>query len=124
MTHSLDPKDWSAFRARARDMLESVLDHMETYGEGPVWQSPDEMESRAGDLSETGRGAGATDDGLKALLPYGVGNTSPRFFGWVHGAGTPSGDDGNPGTQDGCDATPGCGDTSLTGVSCDDGGLS
>ena len=91
MTHSLDPKDWSAFRARARDMLESVLDHMETYGEGPVWQSPDEMESRAGDLSETGRGAGATDDGLKALLPYGVGNTSPRFFGWVHGAGTPSG---------------------------------
>src|SRR3990167_6222586 len=26
---------------------------------------------------------------LAALLPYGVGNTHPRFFGWVHGSGTP-----------------------------------
>src|SRR5262245_64559568 len=25
------------------------------------------------------------------ILPYGVGNTHPRFFGWVHGCGTVSG---------------------------------
>jgi aromatic-L-amino-acid decarboxylase len=24
-----------------------------------------------------------------SLLPYGAGNTHPRFFGWVHGSGTP-----------------------------------
>ncbi|MFN2353652.1 MAG: aspartate aminotransferase family protein, partial [Desulfopila sp.] len=28
---------------------------------------------------------------LAALLPYGVGNTHPRFFGWVHGSGNPGG---------------------------------
>jgi glutamate/tyrosine decarboxylase-like PLP-dependent enzyme len=26
---------------------------------------------------------------LETLLPHGVGNTHPRFFGWVHGAGAP-----------------------------------
>ena len=44
MTHTLDPDDWQAFRARARDMLETVLDEMESYREGPVWRHPDELE--------------------------------------------------------------------------------
>ena len=29
-------------------------------------------------------------DFLRLVLPYSVGNTHPRFFGWVHGAGLPS----------------------------------
>ena len=87
MTHTLDPDDWQAFRARARDMLETVLDEMESYREGPVWRHPDELE-----LPQISGEDGCTaDTTLKSLLPYGVGNTHPRFFGWVHGAGTPSG---------------------------------
>jgi glutamate/tyrosine decarboxylase-like PLP-dependent enzyme len=41
-------------------------------------------------LPVAGIGAEATQAHLRALLPFGVGNTHPRFFGWVHGSGTPS----------------------------------
>ena len=29
------------------------------------------------------------DDFVRLVLPYATGNTHPRFFGWVHGSGTP-----------------------------------
>lgn len=90
MTHTLDPDDWQAFRERARNMLEDVLDHMEGYRESPVWNDPTGFQSVL-ESAQAGAGAEASDAALRALLPYGVGNTHPRFFGWVHGAGTPSG---------------------------------
>ena len=90
MTHSLDPDDWTAFRRRAHDMLDALVDQMEDYEDGKVWNDPDELSDLIA-LTSTGIGKAETDTALKALLPYGVGNTHPRFFGWVHGAGTPSG---------------------------------
>ena len=90
MGDTLDPKDWSAFRSRAHAMLDSALDRMEGAGDGPVWQQPTEALKAAFDqpLPRTG---GAIDDTIRDLLPFGVGNTHPRFFGWVHGSGTPTG---------------------------------
>lgn len=90
MSQTLDPADWQAFRARARAMLDTVLDHMERYEEGPVWQSPDDIDaSLSKDL--LAQGEETADAELTKLMQYGVGNTHPRFFGWVHGAGTPTG---------------------------------
>nr|WP_232371171.1 pyridoxal-dependent decarboxylase [Desulfogranum marinum] len=43
------------------------------------------------DLPITGISAEELCRKLEDLLPYGVGNTHPRFFGWVHGAGNPGG---------------------------------
>ncbi|MEJ6478338.1 MAG: pyridoxal-dependent decarboxylase [Octadecabacter sp.] len=89
---SLDPTDWEAFRARAHAMLDGAVDRMEGARDGRVWTPvPDDMKTdlRSG-LPEDGRGGAATDAQITALLPHGVGNTHPRFFGWVHGAGTPS----------------------------------
>nr|WP_232371262.1 pyridoxal-dependent decarboxylase [Desulfogranum marinum] len=43
------------------------------------------------DLPITGISAEELRQKLEELLPYGVGNTHPRFFGWVHGAGNPGG---------------------------------
>ncbi len=91
MTHTLDPDDWNAFRARAHKLLDDVIDHMETYREGSVWHSPDNAATTLSLAGGTGTGEAQTDAALKSLLPFGVGNTHPRFFGWVHGAGTPSG---------------------------------
>ncbi|MFC4670199.1 pyridoxal phosphate-dependent decarboxylase family protein [Seohaeicola nanhaiensis] len=89
---TLDPADWAAFRARAHAMLDAAVDRMEGGGEGPVWRMPTEALKAAFDvaLPVEGLGAGAVDAQIAALLPFGVGNTHPRFFGWVHGSGTPS----------------------------------
>ena len=89
---SLDPEDWEAFRKRAHDMLDAALDRMQTTRDGPVWRAPDDA-LKAGfqaDLPVKGRGGDAVAGQMTELLPYGVGNTHPRFFGWVHGSGTPS----------------------------------
>ena len=88
---SLDPSDWAAFRARAHRMLDAALDKMETATEGPVWSPPPADLLNAFETALTkGADADQIDAALTDLLPYGVGNTHPRFFGWVHGSGTPS----------------------------------
>ncbi|MCT8160944.1 pyridoxal phosphate-dependent decarboxylase family protein [Pseudoruegeria sp. SHC-113] len=87
----LDPKDWQGFRAQAHRMLDAALDKMEAAGDGPVWTPmPDDRKAALqGPLPHEGQGAAAVVDHLQALMPYGVGNTHPRFWGWVHGAGSP-----------------------------------
>ena len=88
---TLDPADWSTFRAQAHRMLDAAVDRMASYREGPVWNPfPAALqETYSVPLPTAGLGAEATQAHLTALLPYGVGNTHPRFFGWVHGSGTP-----------------------------------
>ncbi len=87
----LDPQDWPALRAQAHRMLDDVLDHMQSVGEGPVWRpAPDAV--RQSFLSPLPRGAEPLEavhqEFRRSVLPYGVGNAHPRFFGWVHGGGT------------------------------------
>ncbi|MEO8280181.1 MAG: pyridoxal-dependent decarboxylase, partial [Ideonella sp.] len=88
---SLDPLDWNEFRAQAHRMLDASIDKMQTNREGRVWtEFPHDMKaSFQAPLPVDGIGAEATQARMQALLPYGVGNTHPRFFGWVHGSGTP-----------------------------------
>ncbi len=90
----LDPQDWTDFRARAHRLLDAAIDHLETAGEGSVW-TPFPRELADAFASALQRNDPAPPDEtlghLEALLPFGVGNTHPRFFGWVHGAGTPTG---------------------------------
>lgn len=87
----LDPEDWNLFRSTAHEMLDNALDKMESARDGRVWNPlPEEMkESLQTDLPVTGVGLEALHRKLSDLLPYGVGNTHPRFFGWVHGSGNP-----------------------------------
>lgn len=88
---TLDPVDWPVFRAQAHRLMDTALDHMERYREGPVWTPlpPAQQMDYQMPLPSAGIGPEATQARLAALLPYGVGNTHPRFFGWVHGSGTP-----------------------------------
>ncbi len=88
----LDPEDWQGFRAAAHEMLDAALDRMQGAGEGRVWSPFPESEKAAfrAPLPRAGGGSDEVQARIRALLPYGVGNTHPRFFGWVHGAGTPS----------------------------------
>ena len=90
---TLDPSDWDAFSARAHHMLDQALAKMKSAREGPVWRAPSSDLRDAFDqaLPTEGIGGEAVSAQIEKLLPYGVGNTHPRFFGWVHGAGAPSG---------------------------------
>lgn len=88
---TLDPKDWDAFRTLAHRMLDASINKMQANATGRVWTPfPDELKQNFdAELPTSGHGALQTQAHIEQLLPYGVGNTHPRFFGWVHGSGTP-----------------------------------
>lgn len=91
---TLDPENWSELRELAHHMLDDLLSYMETLRERPVWQPvPDAVKARLAEpLPAQPQPVEAVyqqfaDD----VLPYPMGNTHPRFWGWVMGAGTPLG---------------------------------
>lgn len=89
----LDPEDWAAFRRRAHETLDRALEKLEHAGTGRVWTPVTEDVDAQIMTALTGAplSPDKVDDALSALLPHGVGNTHPRFLGWVHGSGTPFG---------------------------------
>ncbi|HEY1977760.1 MAG TPA: pyridoxal-dependent decarboxylase [Candidatus Baltobacteraceae bacterium] len=90
----LDPQDWDAFRALSHAALDDALDYLQSVRERPVWQPvPDAVKSRL--RTELPLDPAPLDDVYREfvenILPYPTGNIHPRFFGWVHGSGTPTG---------------------------------
>ncbi len=90
---TLDPVDWDAFRSDAHALLDKALDQMQSAQGGRVWTPlPEAMKTDLNaPLPAAPMDYPEITQRLSALLPYGVGNTHPRFFGWVHGAGNPGG---------------------------------
>ena len=93
-TDDLDPRDWAAFRQQAAVMLGDMLDYIEQIRARPVWQPiPDATRQKFhAPLPHAPRAL--TDvhaSVMQDILPHVVGNTHPRFMGWVHGGGTPVG---------------------------------
>ncbi len=92
---ALDPDDWEAFRASCHRVVDEMVDRFRSEGRGPVWrQAPPEVEARLRAAPLPTEPAGL-DEVLgtvrRDLLPYTLGNTHPRFFGWVQGGGSPAG---------------------------------
>lgn len=89
------PQDWEALRALGHRMVDEMFAHMQTLRDRPVWQPiPPEVKARllSEPLPHEPLGAEiAYEDFLRDVLPYPVGNTHPRFWGWVVGTGTPLG---------------------------------
>ena len=90
MNDGLDPENWEEFRATAHKMLDAAVDRLASAGEGRVWTPFPDSKKAEFDAAVPKEGTKATEveAALEALLPYGVGNTHPRFFGWVHGSGS------------------------------------
>lgn len=90
----LDPDDWSAFGNWAHQLLDDMLNHMQTRSNGAVWTP---MPEHVVDTHRSHLPASASplDDlrkeFLTSILPYGAGNAHPGFMGWVQGGGTPIG---------------------------------
>jgi glutamate/tyrosine decarboxylase-like PLP-dependent enzyme len=90
----LDPADWNAFRALSHAALDDALDYIEGVRDRPVWQEvPAAVRERlhAPMPLEPTPLADVYREFVEDVLPYPTGNIHPRFFGWVHGAGTPTG---------------------------------
>ncbi|MFT7265800.1 MAG: aromatic-L-amino-acid decarboxylase [Halioglobus sp.] len=88
----LDPTDWAAYRQEAHRALDLALDHVQNRPQQPVWQ---EIPNKIKVLNDPLPVAGSPMDALlgqlqENVLPYTLGNVHPRFWGWVHGSGTPS----------------------------------
>ena len=87
---TLDPKDWSRLRAESHALLDVALDFVEQAKARPVWKVPPAQIKQLAFESEPPSASLPPEEvsrQLQSILPYNVGNTHPRFFGWVHGAG-------------------------------------
>jgi glutamate/tyrosine decarboxylase-like PLP-dependent enzyme len=91
---TLDPEDWSDFRAQAHRMLDDMLGYIEKIRERPVWQ-PIPEQARAPFRAPSPRlGQDLAEvhaEFMREVLPYAMGNVHPGFMGWVQGGGTPVG---------------------------------
>ena len=91
---SLDPTDWTGFRAQAHRMLDDILDFTRDTRQRPVW-TPAPQHVRDGfrtALPQAPADLGTVHDAfMRDILPYTAGNTHPGFMGWVQGGGTPVG---------------------------------
>jgi aromatic-L-amino-acid decarboxylase len=86
---TLDPQDWTETRALAHRMVDDAVTHLSTVRERPVWQSmPDAV--RASYHAPLPKGPmpleQVYDELRQNLVPYGMGNIHPRFWGWYMGA--------------------------------------
>jgi aromatic-L-amino-acid decarboxylase len=91
---SLDPEDWEAMRALGHQMVDDMLDHLKTIRQQPAWRhAPERVKAHFREkLPLEPRPAGEVyQEFLEYVLPYPVGNTHPRFWGWLFGTGTVTG---------------------------------
>ena len=91
---TLDPRDWGALRKIAHVALDDALDFVQSVRERPVWRPlPDSVRAALAEPLPVGpQGMEQVyEDFLRFVLPYTLGNIHPRFLGWVHGSGLPSG---------------------------------
>lgn len=88
---TLDPANWEEMRALAHRMVDDALTYLETVRERPVWQPiPDEVEDRFKEQAprKPGGADAAYQEFVETILPYPMGTTHPRFWGWYMGTGT------------------------------------
>lgn len=88
---SLDPQDWEAMRTLGHRMVDDMINHLQTIREQPVWRHASEQ-VKAHFRSPVPQYPQLAEEiyaeFLEKVLPYPIGNTHPRFWGWVFGTGT------------------------------------
>ena len=91
---TLDPQDWAAMRALGHRALDDALDYLESLRERPVWQhAPDHVKAHFGGPPpvDPQPAEDVYREYVENVLPHQLGNSHPRFWGWVIGCGTTMG---------------------------------
>jgi glutamate/tyrosine decarboxylase-like PLP-dependent enzyme len=96
MTHeeTLDPQDWEELRELAHRAVDDAVDYMASLRERPAWEhAPAHVKAHFAGPAPAG--PQPVDEiyaeYLEYVRPYQLGNSHPRFWGWVLGTGTPMG---------------------------------
>jgi len=88
---TLDPEDWKSMRALGHRILDDTMDYLETLRDRPVWQHAPEQVRVHFEGPPPLDPEPAEDvyrEYVRYILPHQVGNSHPRFWGWVAGSGT------------------------------------
>jgi aromatic-L-amino-acid/L-tryptophan decarboxylase len=91
---TLDPDDWEEIRRVFHAAADQGLAHTRDVRERPVWHpTPEAVQKLFREcLPRDGQPIRAVLARFEeAVLPFGTGNTHPRFWGWVHGSGNVAG---------------------------------
>jgi aromatic-L-amino-acid decarboxylase len=96
MTHeeTLDPQDWAALRALGHRALDDAMDYMESLRDRPAWEHAPAHVKAHFDGPPPAEPQPIEDiysEYVEYVQPYQLGNSHPRFWGWVLGSGTPMG---------------------------------
>jgi glutamate/tyrosine decarboxylase-like PLP-dependent enzyme len=88
---TLDPQDWEAMRHLGHRIVDDMIDYLRTSRERPVWQPAPELiqaHFTAGPPLYPQPPEAVYAEYRQYVLPHLLGNTHPRFWGWVLGNGT------------------------------------
>lgn len=88
---TLDPRDWDSMRALGHRMLDDIMDYIETIRDRPVWQpAPHHVKAHFEEPPplEPQSPEEVYQEYTQYILPHQLGNTHPRYWGWVTGSGT------------------------------------
>ncbi len=88
---TLDPEDWTRLRSLAHRAVDDGLDYLQQAWRRPVWQpTPADVAAQFhAPLPRAPQGAErAYQDFREQVMPWQMGNTHPRFWGWFMGNGT------------------------------------
>jgi len=91
---TLDPVDWKQMKNLGFQMVEDMMNYLESVRDRSVWQPiPKSIKDFfKKPLPQDPEGPNKTyQDFLENILPYPIGNIHPRFWAWVIGTGTPLG---------------------------------
>jgi glutamate/tyrosine decarboxylase-like PLP-dependent enzyme len=87
-TRELGTGDLDEFRSTGHALIDAIADHLAALPRQPVWQPvPDDLRAEllSMPLPDGPRGiAPLAETMARDLLPYGMGNGHPAFFGWVN----------------------------------------
>ncbi|MEM9171134.1 MAG: pyridoxal-dependent decarboxylase [Pseudomonadota bacterium] len=91
---TLDPDDWAATREVAHQMVDDMLDYLQSVRERPAWRTvpANSKDTLLTPIPHKGQPLADVYATFKEhILPFPTGNLHPAFFGWVMGNGTPTG---------------------------------
>jgi aromatic-L-amino-acid/L-tryptophan decarboxylase len=90
-SETLDPSDWDSLRSLAHRMVDDAIDQVSRVRAAPVWRpTPEAVAARLREPApRQPQGAeSAYREYLELIQPYQLGNTHPRFWGWLMGNGS------------------------------------